>query len=636
VGEALAPELAAVRERLTYDTPYWARNCATILTDEKKPVRLNARPWQEDFDAALERQRAAGRPMRVVILKARKLGFSTWVQAKFTQRVTQIPFQRAITVAHLQKSAGELMDMASLMYERLPTDEQLAELLYGVGTREAAPFSVRPHLLGRGQTRTGARYMQLGDRRRPTEGSVIETMTAGAKGAGRGGTPSLWHGSEAAWWDDPTFITGALSALPLRPETIAVLESTANGFNHFFDTWQNAVSGAEDPEVGGLWIPLFYGWQDNPYNMLPFSSDLARDRFERTIGDADGGGDEEEVWLIEDLGVTLEQLHWRRTILSGPEMNRKLELFHQEHPATPEQAFIGSGTPVFAGILVSRALSAAGAADEPAQGLLRGDDWKVRETRAGTVRIPQKVLWVPEHDIGPEDLDVWGSDRLVVWEHPVNDETQKELAEADRAPDGQYVAFADIAQGKDTTRDERDWSAVQVLDHVSRMQVARWRTRLAIHDLPLPLFLIALYFNLAILAPEVTGLGIGPTDALAKDMRYPRLYRRRRAGDDQRTDQREQLLGWETTLRTKPLMEQTFGQALKEGTHGMRDVLTGREFTTYVETERGKHQAQKGAFDDLAMSYMGVHRVAAELRPRDPNRKRSGRGRSVVDPLTGY
>jgi hypothetical protein len=57
------------------------------------------------------------------------------------------------------------------------------------------------------------------------------------------------------------------------PDTIGVIESTACGFNHFFDMWQRAVEGAEDPETGIVWTPLFYGWQDNPFNALPFISD---------------------------------------------------------------------------------------------------------------------------------------------------------------------------------------------------------------------------------------------------------------------------------------------------------------------------------------------------------------------------
>jgi hypothetical protein len=41
--------------------------------------------------------------MRAIILKARKLGFSTWVQAKFMQRVTQLPFQYALSSRHLAR-----------------------------------------------------------------------------------------------------------------------------------------------------------------------------------------------------------------------------------------------------------------------------------------------------------------------------------------------------------------------------------------------------------------------------------------------------------------------------------------------------------------------------------------------------
>jgi hypothetical protein len=131
--------------------------------------------------------------------------------------------------------------------------------------------------------------------------------------------------------------------------------------------------------------------------------------------------------------------------------------------------------------------------------------------------------------------------------------------------------------------------------------------------------LIGTYYNVAWVAPEVNGPGIALVDAL-KDYRYRKIYRRKRAGDDQRTDQREYLLGWQTDTRTKPLMEATFGTILKEGVHGLRDPQTGREFTTYVEDPKNpaKHGAQPGSHDDLAISSMGVHRVAGELRPARP------------------
>lgn len=630
-------EVAEVRERLRFDTPFWAANCAWVLNEDKVPVRLVPRPWQartaetpphiSPIDEALERQRAANMPMRAIVLKARKLGFSTWVQAKFMQRVTQLPFQHALVAAQDRKTAGVLMDMARLIYDRLPTEEEL-----GLG------FSIRPQIVGEQQSRNGARSLSLGDKRRPTEASIYETFTANSGGIGRGYTPSMLHGSEVAHWDDPEVLIGMLNAVPKRPETIVVLESTANGFNHFYERWQRAVEGAEDPETGGLYVPLFYGWQDNPFNALPFVSDQARDRFERTIGDPDGGGDEEEPWLVEQFGVTLEQLYWRRVTISE-DCDGKLEMFHQEHPATPEQAFIGSGNPVFSQILVSRAIAQAQEAHEPVRGLLRPADVREIRTRRGKVEVPGRAVWVPDGAETAEDADRWGGhERLLVWEHPVNEVTQEGIPEADRRPDGQYVVFVDVARGAGGTSEKRDWQAIQVLDHVTRMQVCSYRSRVPIHDLPLLALLVARYYNDAILAVEATGLGIGVVDALVKDYRYSRMYRRRRAGDDRRNDQREQLVGWETTLRTKPLMEQTFGQALKEGEHGLRCVATGRQFTTYVETDRGKHEAQKGAYDDLVMAFMGAHRVAAELRPRDPSRGRRRRlaGFDPDDHVTGF
>jgi hypothetical protein len=336
-----------------------------------------------------------------------------------------------------------------------------------------------------GETRSGAKWMALGDRHRTSDASIYETRTAGSSGAGRGYTPSLIHASEVAHWDDPRFKVGLLESLPGLPETIAVFESTANGFNDFHAMWQNAIEGAEDPSSAGSTRRLFFGWQDNPDYVREFPSDGARERFERTVGDESGGGDEEEVVLVESFGLSLEQLFWRRTKLNEPQLSGDIDIFHQEYPATPEQAFIGSGRPVFPGILVARAIREASEAPKPVEGVLRGLDWRERKTRAGTVNVPQTALWVPSAQIEPVDLDRWGpTHRLRVWEHPLNEVTQSGLAAEKRRPDGQYVVFVDVAQGQGGA-DDGDYSAIQVLDHIARRQVASYRSKVPIHDLPL-------------------------------------------------------------------------------------------------------------------------------------------------------
>jgi hypothetical protein len=115
-------DIERLRQRLVYDTPFWAEHCAVVRREDKRAVKLIARPWQLAFDAALEKQRAEGKPMRAIILKARKLGFSTWVEAKFMQRITQMEAQYAVVVGQDRPTSGVLFDMAKLIYDRLPTD----------------------------------------------------------------------------------------------------------------------------------------------------------------------------------------------------------------------------------------------------------------------------------------------------------------------------------------------------------------------------------------------------------------------------------------------------------------------------------------------------------------------------------
>jgi hypothetical protein len=87
------------------------------------------------------------------------------------------------------------------------------------------------------------------------------------------------------------------------------------------------------------------------------------------------------------------------------------------------------------------------------EGVLRGMEWREKRTRSGTVRVPQRVLWVPGDMAEPEDLKVWsGSERLLVWQHPLNEVTQSGLPAEKRKPDGQYVVFADVATGAGGTQ----------------------------------------------------------------------------------------------------------------------------------------------------------------------------------------
>jgi hypothetical protein len=623
-------ELAELQERLRYDTPFWAANCAKILNKRRELVPLVPHPWQREFDAKLEQQRAQGLPMRAIVLKARKLGFSTWVAAKFMQRVTQLPDQLAIICAQDTDTAHEIFTIANRIYSNLPTYSQLGA------------FSIKPDMIGANFSRSGNRsYIELGEksRRLRMEGafasSVLEIDTANSPEGKRGYTPSMIHLSEVARWKESATtgpsskMLALLNALPYEPETICVLESTANGLNFFYRRWQDAMSGQSDPDTGETYVPVFVPWWRDPGCTQQFGSADARDRFIESIGDTRRYGEpaEDEPALQELYELSPEQLAWRRMMIRTQHEN-KVELFKQENPSSAEEAFIMSGRPFFSSVLVAKALKQAESSPEPVRGTLRPGALETKRTRHGTTQVPVSAVWVPEVQASAHE------ELLEVWEHPVTREAQAGLPDAERQPDGAYVLFCDVAEGKEDTFDEGDFHAVAVFDHRSRMQVAQYESRMDRHLLPRWVLLIALYYNRAWVAVEVNSVGVAVNDPLAKEFRYPRLYRRRRR--DRRQEDVTELIGWQTSPSTKPLMEGAMGSALESDTRGgIRSVRAARQLTTYVKDEKGRRGAMPGEHDDLLMAIMGCHQVMEEYRlPKEPGQKKA---RHVpADDITGW
>lgn len=671
---ALDSDSRELQRRLCYETPFWAggvtrgpdgwrfprpqdfQGCVKILNKQRRLVPCIAHPWQLEFDEALEAQRAAGQPMRAIVLKARKLGFSTWIAVKFLQRLTQIPYQAAIVVAQDTGTAGVIFDMAKLAHAHLPTVEQL-----GLG------FNIRPDIIAANFSANGRKFMQFGEKSRrlrmegATGESVFEIDTANSPEAGRGYTPSMLHLSEVARWGGQLAtrkMLATLNAVPYEPETIVVLESTANGLNHFYRRYISARDGARDPESGESYVAVFVPWLRDPRCSILFPTDAARERFIESIGDESRYGEiaTDEPGLVERFHLTPEQLLWRRTMIREQHENN-VELFKQENPSTDDEAFIGSGRTVFSSILVSRAVTATEAAERPVTGTLRAQGWEERRSRAGSVLVPQRVLWVPADGMQP------GEHELQVWEHPRPAEAEREVpqeltrpvptsaspahvleaaararAELDQLEAhvprgaGVYVCSCDVAEGEANTFSAGDFHVVKVFDHHSHEEVAQHESRMDIHELPLWVLMIALYYNTATLAVEVNGPGIAVVDPLTKDYRYKRMYRRKRL--DRTANVEVDKPGWQTDGVTKPAMEATFGLALQEGTHGLRDSGTARQLTTYVVDEKGKHGAQPGEHDDRLMAAMIAHQVMALVRAPRPRKAR--RLHEPTDELTGY
>jgi len=268
-----------------HEPEIFARMFLKILDKEKNLVSLRWNKAQQHFH-----QHRTGRDL---VLKARQLGFSTYVQAEMYHR-TVTSTRTTMTMAHDSETTQKLRRMADRFWENCKF----------------------------GDTQPERKYSNASLATYPEFDSTSVIATAGSKEAGRGDTYTDFHGSEVAFWNDAEKImAGAMQGG--SPDII--LESTPNGAQgYFYDLCMDALGG------NSPWTLHFYPWWWDENYSLPLAEG------ETVIFT----GDEED--LSRKHGLTAEQIKWRRS------KQRELKnLFIQEYPEDPINCFITSGNSYF-------------------------------------------------------------------------------------------------------------------------------------------------------------------------------------------------------------------------------------------------------------------------------------------------
>lgn len=240
------------------------------------------------------------KPTRIIVLKSRQMGVSTFFEAFICFLTSNVPYTNAVIEAHLADSATNIFGMTKLFINQLPN-----------GLRPSEKYSNAREIVFDNDEGTGLK-------------SSIRVMVA--SDATRGSTYKLAHLSEVAFWEHPKEAMSALNqAVPNTNDSLIVIESTANGFNYFYDLWQDSVNGRND------YIPIFFPWFIEPHYSMPYKG------FELTPYEKD---------IKERYNLTNDQLQWRRWCIANNCSNDEL-VFRQEYPISPEEAFITSGENVF-------------------------------------------------------------------------------------------------------------------------------------------------------------------------------------------------------------------------------------------------------------------------------------------------
>src|SRR5580693_1061798 len=247
---------------------------------------------------------------RSIVLKARQLGITTYVAARFfIQTVTQ-PGTVTVQVAHDQESAEEIFKIVHRFWENLPKAMQDGALV---------------------TSRANIRQIVF-----PRLDSEYRVATAADANAGRGMTIHNLHCSEVARWprDVEETLASLRSAVPEQGEI--VLESTPDGAGGtFYEEWQRA-------DETGYARHFFPWWYGNEYRLL------------KKAPSAEPPSLEEEE-LMRRAGLTEAQIAWRRV-----KRAQLRGLAVQEYAEDPTSCFRASGECVFDLQGIERALQACG------------------------------------------------------------------------------------------------------------------------------------------------------------------------------------------------------------------------------------------------------------------------------------
>ena len=286
------------KEAYSKDFELFCKEQVKILTKDASkgfiPFELNEA--QQIVDTVIKKQLEETGKVRVIILKGRQMGLSTYTVARVFWKSYFNAYNKSVVMAHDAATSDALFTMSKNTIDYM-SDE------------------FRPEF-----KKSNAKEIMF-----EHNNSGYRLYTAGAPEAGRGTTPTIAHLSEVAFWTyDEKILAGLFQGISQSAGTEVILESTANGVgNAFHRLWKDAVAGLND------YLPIFVPW----FLMTEYRREVPL-VFEQTI--------EEEI-LVKRFNLDNGQIYWRRLKIAEGGYDK----FRQEYPCTADEAFVVSGSNVF-------------------------------------------------------------------------------------------------------------------------------------------------------------------------------------------------------------------------------------------------------------------------------------------------
>ena len=542
------------------DPRYFLENYYVVKT-EHEGFRTLYPFWdsQEIFYYEIQELIINGKPVKVLVLKARQLGMSTLSEGLIFHRTI---FNEAVNAMIVAQDPGQ------------------ADYLFSMFTRafENVPWWMQPEV----RYRSKGRYMVFDSESPERTGLQSEIFVEAANkisGVGVGKTIRAIHMSELSAWANPETLTEQLFPTMNAPDELAVMESTARGRQGFwYEFWKRSVNKWGD----GVWQwkPIFIEWFrcPNKYS-LPIEKPQ---NFKLTD---DERGFREKARQTTGFVIPDEMFNWKRmkidetVAIAGDEWG-----FYQEFPSTWMESFQSSGFCAFPKRKLQQIMDTV--CCEPLWvGEISYSPGSQHPVKTNLTNVREAREKDQRYQI-PSTEQVGG--RLRIWELPEPGET--------------YYAGADIAYGVEG----RDFSCCQIIrighGGAPDVQVAEWHGW--INPTPFGHVIVALatWYNMAELALELNGVGEKTYMEVFRILEYPNLFRWKHY--DKVKNFMSDYMCWVTNHKTRPLIITALRERLMENTATLySEALLDEMMDFGAEDEDSRFEGQESN-DDRVMAIM--------------------------------
>ena len=554
-----------------------------IQNEESELIPFSFNPVQVVLHEIYRDIENSGRLIRCWILKARREGVTTDTTGIFYYNTTHGKNRYAYHITHEPEATDFVFNMVKRYYAHAPLKP-----LTKYNNKKALEFNTAD---GNGLD------------------SAIRVGTAGKDDLGSSQLIHYLHNSEIAKWKAKKvkpLLTSLMQCVPSLPGTWVINESTAKGIGgEFYEGYWNSrfqytvylkngkaafrcktnQNADRNNEFSAIFIPWF---------VFPKYQRQPEDDFKRTP---------EEQKMVELYGIHDGHLAYRRWAIPN-KCGGDPQVFCQEYPSNPEEAFLAGGRPVFkpvADVLTrQRYLENL---------YFKADPRKFYKFELSTGQ------WVSEK---PTDGDFDGLLQVL-------DEPKAGVL---------YTIGGDVAEGLE----KGDWDSAHVVETISGKDVAFWHGKMDPDLFGVLLFHMGKRYNWAHVSPERNNHGFTTVTRLL-NMEYPNLYVEMIEEPPAKPRPR---YGWNTG-KSKTIQAgliDTLRAEFRERPEGFRDPETLGEMLSYKELADGGMEAEEGRFDDRVMSKA----IANKARERAPRRNPSpsaignthGAGASTPPPINGW